>query len=227
MTLPHPDRLQAAWLELQEIHREYLAVHQVKIPSATHYADTNKSLWLAVLYLYQDREVHKNTMSAIAKRDIPNAAADQQVRHLKRDGWSIGDKPGLHRLNPYKPSLAFLNAEARRRSRLTASDFEGIKEAYGKRCATCGATEGRPDPRYGDEMVALQQGHQNPHKRGDDRENIIPQCQFCNRAYKDDYVFDNKGRVRAVASIRPVERANENVQQKILDWLVEKFKGKP
>lgn len=223
MTLPDAEDLQAAWIELQQIHKEHLAVHGVRLPKAEHYADSNKSLWLAVLYLYMDREVHKDEISQIAQRDIPDAGADQQVRHLKRDGWSIGDKPGVHKLNPYRPSAEFVNEGSRKRARLEANSFSEIKEAFGSRCATCGAREGFPDPRYGDEKVKLQQGHQDPHGAGDDKKNIIPQCQFCNRTYADDYVFDDKGRVRAVANVRPVQRASESVQRKVLDWLIKQF----
>lgn len=35
-------------------------------------------------------------------------------------------------------------------------------------------------------------------------DNLIPQCQICNQAYQDDFVFDIKGRVVAVASVKPV-----------------------
>ena len=223
MILPHPDELQKAWLELKDIHREYLAVHNVKLPSANYYADTNKSLWLAVLYFYKDKDVHKDKISEIARRDKPASGADQQVRHLKRDGWEIGEKPGVHRLDPYKPASTFINVAARKSARLHATNFAEIKKAYGGRCATCGAREGQPDPRYGGEKVSLQQAHQDPHKPGDDRKNIIPQCQFCNQAYLNDFVFDDKGRAHAVASERPVKRANKNVQRKIFNWLVEKF----
>ena len=224
MTLPKPDDLQAAWIELQEIHREYLVRHNVKLPKAEYYADSAKSLWLAVLFFYMNQEVHKDQISEIARRDIPTAGADQQVRHLKRDGWSIGNKPGLHKLNPYEPSSEFINAGARKRLKLKARSFTDVKKAYGHRCATCGAREGKPDPRYGGTKVMLQQGHKDPKMPGDDKDNIIPQCQFCNRAYKDDYVFDDKGRVRAVASLRPVKRANKSVQEKIFKWLKNEFK---
>lgn len=225
MTLPSPDDLQAAWLEVKDIHKEHLAIYGVKLPKASHYAESNKSLWLAVLYCYMDKDVHKDEISEIARRDIPGCGSDQQVRHLKRDGWHIGDKPGIHKLNPYDPSPTFLNTNARKQSRLAANDFDQLKDAYGKRCATCGVREDRPDPRYGAENVMLQQGHQDPYKPGDDPENIIPQCQFCNRAYKNDYAFDDKGRVRTVASVRPVKRANESVQREILAWLRKEFEG--
>lgn len=66
MTLPKPDDLQAAWIELQEIHREYLAPHNVKLPKANYYANSAKSLWLAVLFLHIDREVHKGEILEIA-----------------------------------------------------------------------------------------------------------------------------------------------------------------
>jgi len=224
MTLPDSSDLQAAWGELQEIHKEYLAVHGVKLPKSKHYTDSNKSLWLAMLFLYRDREVHKDEISKLAQRDLKGAGADQQVRHLKRDGWNIGDKPGLHQLYPYKPSSEWANASAQKTARLKAGSFSELKDAYGGRCATCGAREGMPDPRYGDQEVMLQQGHQDPSRPGDDKRNIIPQCQYCNQAYRDDYAFDNKGRVYAVASVRPVKRAHKSVQRKILDWLTHHFK---
>jgi len=202
---------------------EYLAVHEVAIPQVENYAEHTKAVWLAVLWHYRDREVHKDEISAIVRRDIDGAAADQQVRHLKRDGWDIGPSPGRHRLNPYEPSQEFLNVNARKRMQLSGGDFDAIKQAFGGRCATCGAREGQPDPRYGRATVQLQQGHRDPHQAGDDPENIIPQCQFCNRSYKNDFVFDDKGRTRAVASVGPVQRASRTVQRRILDWLKRKF----
>ncbi len=222
MVLPSRRKLQAAWINLQEIHKEYLAVHEVSISQVQHYAENSRALQLAVLWHYRGREVHKDEISAIAQRDIEGAAADQQVRHLKRFGWDIGPKPGRHKLNPYASSQELLNANARRRMRLGADNFDAIKQAFGGRCATCGAREEQPDPRYGNDTVQLQQGHRDPHQAGDNPENIIPQRQFCNRAYKSGFVFDDKGRVRAVAGIGPVQRASKAVQRIILEWLVKR-----
>ena len=219
MSLPAPEELQKAWKHLQEIHREYLSVHKVCIPEAACYAEKTKAVWLAVLWHHKDQEVHKDYISAVVKRDVRGAAADQQVRHLKRDGWDIGPLPGRHKLNPFEPSQEFLNAAARRRMKLSTSNFVTIKQAFGSRCATCGAREGQPDPRYGRETVKLQQGHRDPNEAGDDPDNIIPQCQFCNRSYKSDFVFDDKGRVHAVASVQPVRRAKKAIKIHILEWL--------
>ena len=221
MALPTPDELQAAWIDLQAIHTEYLAVHGVRIPQVEHYTEHGRALQLAVLWHYRDQEVHKDRISEIAQRDTDGAAADQQVRHLKRDGWELGPTAGRHKLNPYVVSQELQTANARKRMRLSGGDFDTIKRAFGSRCATCGAREGRPDPRYGGVVIVqLQQGHRDPHQAGDDPDNIIPQCQFCNRSYRSDFVFDDKGRAYAVASINPVRRASAVVQQLILEWLV-------
>lgn len=195
------------------------------MPRADRYNETAKAVWLAVLWHYKNQEVHKNTVSEITRRDIENIAADQQVRHLKRDGWDIGNKPGLHKLNPYEPSAEFVTMDRQRRGRLDANNFEDLKKLFGYTCASCGAEEGKTNIRYGNDIVQLQQGHKDPAGPGNDMDNIIPQCQFCNRAYKDDFTFDEKGRVRAVASYRPVSRARESVQKKILEWLTKKFKS--
>lgn len=224
MTLPTSKELQDAWEELQEIHKKYLLEYDVAIPRASRYNETAKAVWLAVLWHYKE-DVHKDKISEVVRRDMKNVATDQQVRHLKRDGWDIGNKPGIHCLNPYKPSAEFATMDRQRRMRLEASNFEDLKKAFGYRCASCGAKEGKTNPRYGNDIVQLQQGHKDPAGSGNKMDNIIPQCQFCNRAYRDDFTFDEKGRVRAVANHQPVSRARESVQRKILEWLTQKFKG--
>ncbi len=193
------------------------------LPSNQYFSDSNKSIWLSVLYLYRDREVDKNEIADITRHYNPDAGRDQQVRHLKRDGWNIGDKPGVHRLNPFVPSAEFIRDKDRRRAVLGAGTFEEIKEAFDYRCATCGAEEGKTSPRYGDAPVKLQKAHRDPFGAGDNPDNIIPQCQYCNRAYLDDWVFDKKGRAHSIASVRPVARAREVVQLDVLRWLKNKF----
>ena len=86
-------------------------------------------------------------------------------------------------------------------------------------CATCGAREDEPDPRYGGAPVKLQRGHKDPDGPADDLQNILPQCGPCNQAYRRDFVFDSRGRVHAVADIRPVKRAGAHVRRKIRNFL--------
>ena len=225
LNLPSKVELQRAWEELQDIHEQYLARHAVKLPRANQYNESAKSIWLAVLFLKRGEDVHKNMISVVCQRDKPDLAPDQQVRHLKRDGWRLrSDGRGNHSLDPFQPSLEYLNIKTRREGLLSAESFEDIKRTFGHRCATCGAREGRPDSRYGEDKVELQRGHRDPAKPASDKLNIIPQCQFCNRAYRGDFVFDEKGRAWAVADIGPVQRATLEVQRKVLKFLSDLFR---
>ena len=222
--LPTQDDLQKSWEDLCEIHAEHLEKHGVKLPKVRRYNDRAKSIWLAVLHYYKGEKVHKSFISQICQRDKPDLGPDQQVRHLKRDGWHLtSDGGGNHLLDPYKPSPEWETDKKRRDGRLNAKDFDDIKEVYENRCATCGTKEGEPSHRYGEDKVVLQQGHRDPSKPATDLDNIIPQCQFCNRAYRGDYVFDDKGRVSAIADLRPVQKATKSVQRKVYEWLKKQF----
>ncbi len=222
--LPTREELQQAWEDLQDIYTQYLKRHDVKIPNSTRYNGVAKSIWLSVLHYYEDEQVHKDLISDICQRDLPNSARDQQVRHLKRDGWRLAPaKRGFHLLDPYQPSAEWINDKARRDGVLNAGSFEDIKTVFGDSCATCGAREGRPDPRYGEDKVVLQQGHRDPFKPATDMTNIIPQCQFCNRAYRKDFVFDEKGRAWAIADIGPIQRATVEIKRRVFSWLNEFF----
>ncbi|MXY47066.1 MAG: hypothetical protein F4Y44_08800 [Chloroflexi bacterium] len=219
-SLPSRAELKAAYDDIARIHRTHLSQHGVRLPDANSY----KWVWLGMLHYHKGERVHKNRISDAVRSIYPEAARDQQVRHLKRDGWNIEGSQGYHSLgNPYQPSPDFVNERARRQGRLSAESFDDLKTSFGNRCATCGAVEGEPDPRYGADVVQLQQGHQDPDADSASIANIIPQCQFCNRAYRRDFVFDDKGRVRAVADIGPVRRASLPVQRKVWDFLRPKF----
>ena len=226
--LPSREELDAALAKAEEIHREYLAAHEVKMPSRATYP----SIWLAMLFHYQGDWVHKDEISDAVLREHPGAGRDQQVRHLKeaKFGWNLESRRGRHRIvDPYRPSETFTTAKARRDGRLSAKTFEDIKERSGYRCATCGAAEGQPHRHYqtnNAELVKLQQGHRNPSGRADDPANIIAQCQYCNRSMRDDFVFDDKGRPRAIASIRPVARASPKVKRDVQRYLEEENLGK-
>ena len=223
MNLPTPEELQQAWEDLRRIHAQHLASHGVKIPKVEQYSKQGRSIQLAVLYYYKDKGANKNLISQVCQRDAPHLAADQQIRHLKRLGWHLTTpRRGHHCLNPYNVSPEFETDKIRSEGMISAKEFEDVKDVYGRKCATCGAKEGQSNPRYGEDLVELQRGHRDPAKPPEIG-NIIPQCQFCNRAYRRDYVFDEKGRVSAIADVRPVRNASEAVQKKVWEWLKDKF----
>lgn len=210
--------LEEAWDSLKVVHSRYLALHEVKLPDKR----SQKWVWLAVLFHHKDRPVHKDYVSEATRRVFPNAAYDQQVRHLKRDGWNLlPGKPGEHRLDPYSVAPDFSTEKARRHSRGPSSDFKTLKERTGNLCLTCGAAEKQPHPRYpGSQDVVIHQGHMDPAQSAHGIGNVIPQCQYCNQAYRDDFVFDDKGRVQAIASLAPLKRANTDVRAAALEFLL-------
>ena len=214
--LPSLRELEDAYREAAAAHERHLKAHGVNLPDKASY----KWIWLAMLCHYKGDNVHKDEISRAVQRTFPNAGQDQQVRHLKRDGWDIAGSGGFHALKypPHRPSPEFENDQRRRSGEMSAKNFEDIKKVFNYCCATCGAKEGESSPRYGDDIVRLQKGHKDPDEPAAVG-NIIPQCQFCNRAYRRDFVFDDKGRVRAVADVRPVKLAAEKVKRKIWEYL--------
>lgn len=219
---PGIDDLKRAHEKARRIHRTHLAAAQVEMPRW----ETVAGMHLAVLIHFEGEWVHKNEVSDIVRSINEKAAPDQQVRHLKRKGWNLeSDGVGGHRIkSPHNPHPEHAMRRLQQSEVLSADDFERLKEAHGRRCLTCGALEGEPDPRYRDMKVRLQKGHMDPAKPGG-AGNTIPQCQFCNRAYRDDFVFDEKGRARAVASPRPVLRASAEVRKAVLKALSRPRKG--
>ena len=101
---------------------------------------------------------------------------------------------------------------------ISAHDFEEIKKKTGYRCLTCWAVEGKPHWRDSESIVKLQQGLRDP-EQAPTKDNIMPWCQHCSRHYHDYFVFDEKGRIRTVASIEPVARASLRVQREALRFL--------
>lgn len=216
------EELNQAWSERKAIHAKSLAEHGVHLPKE----GTAKQIHLAVLYdaYKQDPErlVSKNEIARIVTKHMPHLATDQQVRHLKRDGWQLCTPTrGWHRLDPYTISSTFAQDTIRRATVLSTSDFEDIKEAYHFSCASCGVKEDEISWRYG-EVVKLEKGHMNP-ETPQTIGSVIPQCQFCNKAYKSDFTFDEKGRVKAIASTDPVKRASKKVQKEVWKFLKTKF----
>lgn len=221
----------ATWQEkLRNEHDTYLNAYHVKLPKA----GSANALWLAYLRKHQGRLVHKDTISAFVNSVNPKSGKDQQVRHLARAGWYVlnkGDKipqqdekipSGYHMLvTTENPKPDFLFKALKRAGRIAAKNFDQLKAVYDWRCRTCGSQEGKPHFLEPSQRTQLQQGHMDPHKKLT-LDNSIPQCQLCNQTYQDDYAFNDKGRVVAVASPKPVLRACPEIQNEIYQALKDK-----
>jgi len=140
--------------------------------------------------------LYKNEGVWCSKADIISAidykGNDLQApRHLPSQGWNIEqDHKGNYRLinitqtNPnWKPN--------KRSSNINFESWESIKQSYNNKCASCGSEENKPHNHTG-KLVKLEKGHKNPEK-GLSLNNIIPQCNYCNKRFKDIYKFDNYG----------------------------------
>lgn len=218
-----PEEVEKWYSKIEEEYNTYLKEYHVKFPKR----DSSKALWLVYLKKYEGKLVHKDTISAFVNSVRTDSGKDQQVRHLAAEGWNIlnkGDKlpkenktvpSGYHvLLTTESPKPSFIMKALKRIGRIGAKNFEQLKYAYGCRCATCGSQEGKPHLLEPSLRTKLEQGHMNPLKPLT-LDNSIPQCQLCNKVYKDDYEFDAKGRARAVASPRPVMSADDSVKEEI------------
>ena len=210
-----------AWKKIKDDHAKYLADKKVHLPKP----QSLKAHQLTILGAFVGRPIHKDIITQFVQIKNQSASGDQQVRHLKRNGWWVlgkddqtpdGDQiPSRHHLlfDTSKPHPDFLTTRGKRQN-MNTKDFEEIKRNYQNRCATCGSKENEPHLQQSTEITKLQKGHMDPHKPLD-VDNIIPQCQICNRAYLNDFVFDDRGRAHAVASTRPVIRASQKVKEKV------------
>lgn len=244
------DEIVAIHERMMNTYRKYLYGYKVRSPRKELFdysrppkeliaEMTAKDLWLVLLFKYPKTLIAKDMFAAFIKRFKPASSGDQQVRHLKEDGWDLLtwrcpfiDDDGTECVVPAgfyylqslnKPSAKFLSNYMRTQalSGLSSSDFSMIKQAYGFKCAVCGIMEHTPDPRKGFAKVTLQKGHLDP-KKGADVDNIVPMCGYCNQYYKDNFVFNKYGRVYAINEPNIILRSSDDVQLEVYNILKDK-----
>jgi hypothetical protein len=138
--------------------------------------------------------------------NIMQAGAIYKGYKLKRGEYVLAD---LQSVNPY------FNARRRDESGL---NFESVKRKYKHACATCGCREGEAH-RYSNEAVVLEKGHKDPSMPMIDS-NIIPQCQMCNKIAKDNWIFDDYGRVTRITPQGLLSRHSKKQKEALLKALI-------
>ena len=220
--------LRAAFADIKSDWHAFLQDCGIALPKK------NSSKWyqLAVLKHFQGQAVHKDDISALIAKTLNKPATDQQVRHLKtQGGWYVLNRGDSHResgVELHNPGGCHVlittetplpKSTLQRRQAVRKGDWENILQEYDYQCASCGTKVGeyhRFDSAY--KVDVLERGHMNPNKpltAG----NVIPQCRWCNRSARGDFVFDSQGRPSAVASVRPVARADNEVREDIGKWV--------
>lgn len=189
-----------------EAHEEHLKALGITLPRLQNGENFSKdAIVLAFLAKNLGKPVSKATLTEVIRHFYPDTNDVQQGRHLgKQKGWNIAsgrrgdfsvelanDEYCLVSLETAYPG--FLGSDGPRSVRM-GKDFQEIKASYGFRCATCGSREGEINLINPGVKTKIQEGHMDPRKPLS-LENVIPQCQVCNQAYTDKFVFDGQGRV--------------------------------
>jgi len=140
--------------------------------------------------------LYKNKGVWCSKADIISAIEYkgndlQAPRHLSSQGWYIEqDYNGNYKL--FNLTQTSPNWKPNKRiSNINYESWENIKQSYNNKCASCGSEENKPHNHTG-KIVKIEKGHKNPDKDLS-LDNIIPQCNYCNKRFKDTYKFDNYG----------------------------------
>ena len=211
----------------------------VKLPRLKQGGNFTKSA-LILIYLYKKikQPVSKKELTSFIRSFYDNTNDVQQGRHLanvsgffiisgtRKDVCYRGHelKSGQYMLINLKETFPNFRKE-KRENNLSEKNWEGLKKHYNFQCVTCGSKEGERNIHYPSSITHLQKGHMNPSKSLS-LNNIIPQCEKCNRADRNFFIYNKKGRIIALASPKFVLRGSEKLQKQILGILTKKFNKK-
>ena len=231
------NKIYKTYKKIAQFHTKYLKKHGVNIPKLKSNTGLYTKDALILIYLSQgyphNKKATKEELTQFIRKYYPKTNDVQQGRHLgAQKGWWIlaggrdnivlSLKRGEYQLYTLKkPYPGFKHS----RRKLKSINWYDIKKYYSNRCATCGSKEGQAHFHWPETKTKLQQAHKNPEQPLIKR-NIIPQCQKCNRADRNRWVYDNKGRVIKLANASVLKSCSEVVQQKAYGMLYKKYAGK-
>lgn len=221
---------------IKQYHKEYLKSHGVLLPSLKRGNKYTKDA-LVLVYLAQGYPntaiVSKDDLTNFIRQYYPSVNDVQQARHLaaqkgwyvlsgtRKDNASLGLKAGEYKLKNLTEHYPGFTHE--RREFLANDDyFEELKKQYDYKCATCGSQEGKPHRYWKNTITVLQKGHMDPSKPLEPG-NIIPQCEKCNRADRNYWIYDEKGRVIGIANEKVVDKCSRTLKTKIYIRLKEQL----
>lgn len=218
--------LQKSWTNLKKEFLDSPISEKISLPNL----DTQKGQ--ALLYLFQNKGkvVKKSVAEQVICSRLNMPTKDiQSLRHLsKQDGFNILQggasyegyslKRGEYLFVDFNDTCKYWEMSRRDESDL---DFNFLKRKFEHKCATCGEKEGTLH-RYTGEKVKLEKGHMNPEKPMTN-DNIIPQCGFCNKIYKDSFEFGMTGFVKKPTMKGVLSTMPNEEQKKLFLHLKEKF----
>lgn len=140
--------------------------------------------------------LYKNLNKWVSKQNLIenigyNGPDLQAPRHLSSDGWYIEqDYKGNYKLKNIKQTFPSWISD-KRNTDISINSWKELKQKYKNKCATCGSKE-RELHNHTNKQTKLEKGHKDPEKSLTIK-NTIPQCNYCNKRFKDIYKFDNYG----------------------------------
>lgn len=220
------------YAELSNYYEKYLEEFGVILPKLKFKGQYTKNA-LILIYLYANfrKRVSKTELTDFLSKYGLESNDVQQARHLgQQAGWYIisGQRPDIEceeygvRLGEYslisytKHYPNFTNLK--RKSELGEDEWEILKKRYNYRCATCGSKEGESNLHYPNKITQLQKGHMDPSKPLS-FDNVIPQCESCNRQDKNNFVYNVKGRVIKIHNPQFILRSNKEIKKHMLEIL--------
>ena len=228
--------IERVYEELKEIHKDKLKDFGVKLPELKRGNKFTKNA-LVLIYLYKkfNQKVSKTELTKFVKKHYPDTNDVQQGRHLATQyGWHILSRTREDleaiKLGLNSGEYQFISLESRhpnftpmrRETNVSEEAWEALKEDCDFRCATCGSKEGEPNFHYPSSITKLQKGHMNPNK-SPTLDNIIPQCEKCNRPDRNYFEYDRKGRVVKIADPKFIRKSDEKIQKEIYEILKLKY----
>lgn len=223
--------LRTEYEQLHRAHTQFLFKHGVQLPRP------GSQQLLSLIYLHRNMGalVSLESLRRFVHAHCPGGSMDKQPRHLKYKGWHIvlGGKSSdlltehvvyqdgrgtsqsrnvgervpkgyLMLASDTTPSPDFIFGK--RSGGIDRSSWQALCASYGNRCAVCG----KPG--------VLEKGHKDPTK-GPTPDNLLPMCSQCNNHASGDLVFDDGGRIAALASERFVHSASLSTRLRIFDAL--------
>ncbi|MBI3335101.1 MAG: hypothetical protein HY001_01210 [Candidatus Portnoybacteria bacterium] len=227
--------IQGIYKAIKSFHSKHLKTYGVRLPKLKGQKGFTKDA-LILVYLARGypktQKVSKTELTQFIRTFYPQVNDVQQARHLgAQKGWYIAAggrdnqvvhlKRGEYQLITLeRPYPAF---HGHRVSQM--GTWEDLKVGYNYRCVTCGSKEGEPNIHWPPTVTKLQKAHKDPNKpliTG----NMIPQCQKCNRADRNNWVYDERGRVIKLANPNVIKRSDKKVRLKVYKILSREFKKK-
>lgn len=194
---------------------------------------TQRSLALIALYLRLGKPVTKRELTEFVRKYVEGEADVQDGRHLgNTQGWYVlsaqrndvgtetwpKDAYGLMSITDCYPGFS-----GHREGSLEDSEWAQLLKKFDNRCSLCGSEEGKSNLRNKSVITQLQQGHKDPTKPLGPS-NCLPQCQECNRPLGRKFIFDDKGRPKAISTADLIFKSPHNIQVEVFNLLKAKFK---